>query len=249
MADFKSNYEVKGSIWNQTFFQKRGKTFIRKQGGVGKDQIMNDPRFARTRENGTEFGNAATAGKLQRYAFAPLVKTASDSLVTSRLTQVMTRIKNFDAESPRGERTVAIGIDTDEGKALLIDFNFNIKAILKSVLSKPFTLDAATGIISINGLVPMLNVTAPTGTTHVELVSALGTVDFEAGSYAAEYSNSVNLPYDMMATDVTLTPAALPGGKGPMFYLLHIAFFQQVNKIQYPLNNGGYNALSIIDVL
>ena len=249
MADFKSNYEVKGSIWNQTYFQKRGKVFIRKQNGASKEQIMNDPRFARTRENGTEFGGAATAGKLQRYAFAPLVKTASDSLVTSRLTQVMTRIKNLDTESPRGERTVAIGIDTDEGKALLTDFNYNNRAILKSVLNKPFTLDTATGIISIPGLVPMLNVTVPKGTTHVEFVSALGTVDFEAGKYATEYSNSVNVPYDMTTSDVTLTPAALPTGKGPMFYLLHIAFFQQVNKIQYPLNNGGFNALSIIDVL
>ena len=248
MAKFTSNYDVEGTLQNQTYYKTRGRIFVKKKGGVNKDRIFSDARFARTRENGSEFGNAATAGKILRYAFAPMVKNASDNLVTSRLTQLMTAVKNEDAGSIRGERNVAAGITTAAGKALLIDFNFNKNAILKTILHKPYTLDTATGIITIPGLIPAADVTVPGGTTHLTFTGAIGKVDFENGKYAVDYTNEVNLPCNNIATDVTLTPLALPGDDGAAFYFLHIAFFQEVNAVQYVLANGRYNALAIIDV-
>jgi len=248
MAKFISNYEVEGSLRNQTYYKTRGKFFIKRKSGVNRDRILNDKNFARTRENGSEFGIAARAGKLLRYAFAAVVKDASDSLVTSRLTQIMTRIKNEDTTSIRGERSVAIGITAPAGQALLIDFNFNKNAVLKSVLHKPYTLDAATGVISITGLIPVVDVTVPDGATHLTFTGAMGIIDFENNTYKVSYTNEVNLPYNNTSTDVTLTPIAVPSGTGATFYLLHIGFFQQVNTVQYPLNNGGFNALAIINV-
>jgi hypothetical protein len=248
MAKFISNYEVEGSLRNQTYYKTRGKFFIKRKGGVNRDRILTDKNFARTRENGSEFGIAARAGKLLRYAFAAVVRDASDSLVTSRLTQRMAKVKNEDTESIRGERSVAIGITTDAGKALLIDFNFNKNAVLKSVLHVPYALDTATGVITITGLVPLQDVTVPDGATHITFTGAMGVIDFENAAYKVDYTNEVNLPYNTASTDVILTPIAVPAGTGATFYLLHIAFFQQVNSIQYPLNNGGFNALAIIDV-
>jgi len=46
-----------------------------------------------------------------------------------------------------------------------------------------------------------------------------------------------------------LTPAAVPVGTGQAFYFLKVAFFQEINGTQYPLNNGAFNALQLIEVL
>jgi hypothetical protein len=62
-------------------------------------------------------------------------------------------------------------------------------------------------------------------------------------------TNVLNLAITAPSTAVTLTPTAVTVGTGTKVYLLKIEFFQQVNGVQYPLKNGAYNALKIIDVL
>ena len=47
-------------------------------GGVSKQRIMNDPAFARTRENGAEFTNVAHSGKMIRNANSVLIRKAYD---------------------------------------------------------------------------------------------------------------------------------------------------------------------------
>ena len=75
---------------------------------VDKDRIKNDPAFERTRENNAKFGTSAKAGKLVRDGARPLSMTASDSKLVSRFTQLMTKIKNLDASSVRGERNIVL---------------------------------------------------------------------------------------------------------------------------------------------
>src|SRR5690606_30960839 len=75
--------------------------------------------FVRTRENGAEFGSSASAGKLMRDALRPLIMRAADGRVTSRLTKVMTLIKNLDATSVRGERNVGVAIALPAAKEML----------------------------------------------------------------------------------------------------------------------------------
>lgn len=196
--------------------------------------------------NGSEFGAAATAGKLLRDAVRTLMLTAADNRVTARITQLMTIIKNYDTTSLRGERTVGIAAPgaTDELK----NFDFNISAVLSSILYKPYEVDTATGVITIAGLVPINDIAAPTGATHVTLRGAWAKVDFTAGTSNVEYTNAQNLPVDGTSASVTLTPAAVPTGSGTSMFLLAVEFFQEVNGVQYTLKNGAYNALSIVEV-
>jgi hypothetical protein len=48
---------------------------------------------------------------------------------------------------------------------------------------------------------------------------------------------------------VTLTPVGIPVGAGQQFYFLKVAFFQEINGMQYPLKNGAFNALKLLEVL
>ena len=211
------------------------------------ERIANDPNFQRTRENGAEFGSSASSGKLLRNAVRNLMMNASDNRVTSRLTQIMTQIKNYDVASPRGERTVADGIADPAALALLKNFDFNNKAALSGVLFAPFTVNNTTGAISIPSFVPLNDIAYPSGATHISFKSAYAVVDFANATSAIEYSPVTNLSIGPANTTVTLTPAAVPAGTGTKFYLLLIEFFQEVNAVQYPLKNGAYNVLNIVD--
>ncbi len=249
MAKLKGILKIEGTLQEMTFYKTQDGNLVKTKSGVSGDRIANDPAFARTRENGTEFGASATAGKLLRDSIQNMVATASDNRITSRLTQVMTQIKNFDTTSIRGDRSVDIGIATADGKALLKNFNFNDKAILGAILYKPYAVNITTGVIDITNLVPMSDIAAPSGTTHVSVKGAFAIVDFDLGTSDVSYTNVENLLIDNTSTNVTLTPASVPAGTGTKLYLLQMEFYQEVNAVQYPLNNGAYNALAIIEIV
>jgi len=249
MAKLKSFIKIEGTLDDLTFYKGRSGYLIRTKGGVNANRIKNDPSFARTRENGTEFGHAAASGKQLRRAILDLLVDAKDDLVTPRLTQTMARVQKTDTTSPRGERTVAIGLTTPEGKLELNGFNFNIHAILSSVLLTDYTLNTTTGEVAIADFVPSQNVSAPEGSTHVSLTAGFLNLDFSTDSKDLQLSPVLNLPINNTVTQVALTPAAVPTGTGNKLYFLKVEFFQQVNSIQYELNNGAFNALQLIDLL
>lgn len=249
MAKLKSFIKIEGTLDGLTFYKGKEGYLIKTKGGVSARRIKNDPAFARTRENGSEFGQAATSGKQLRRAIIDLMSDAKDDLVTSRLTQVMTRVKNADTTSPRGERKVAIGLESPEGRLELNGFNFNDNAILSSVLLTDYELNTTTGEVDIPSLIPIQNLNAPEGATHVSLESGFLNLDLTTDVKDLQLSPIVNLPIDATNTPVTLTPTAPAAGAGNEFFFLKVAFFQEVNGTQYPLNNGAFNALQLIDVL
>jgi hypothetical protein len=248
MARLKGLLKIQGTLDELTFYKTQDGNLVKTKGGVSKQRIATDPNFLRTRENGAEFGNAAAAGKLLRVAVRNLMMTASDNRVTSRVTQVMTLVKNHDLLSLRGKRNVGAGIATTTGKVQMQGFDFNMNAPLASILFKTYTVNVTTGVISMVGLVPATDISFPAGATHVTLRGGWSKVDFVANTTEIEFTNATNLPIGQTATTVTLTPAAVPAGTATGFFLLAVEFFQSVNGVQYVLNNGAYNALAIIQV-
>ena len=249
MAKLKSLIKIEGTLDDLTFYKGKEGYLVRTKGGVNASRIKNDPAFARTRENGSEFGHSATSGKQLRRAMINVLADAKDSGVTARLTQVMSRVKNADITSVRGERKVSIGLTSPEGKLALNGFDFNKNAILSSVLLNDFTLTPATGEVVITDFTPNQNLGYPEGATHVSFIAGFLNLDFTADTKDMQLSPVVNLPINGVTTSVTLTPPSVPSGTGNAFYFLKIAFFQEVNSVQYPLNNGAYNALQLVEVL
>lgn len=248
MARQKGIIKLKGKIGDLSFYKTQDGHLAREKGGVDASRIANDPAFVRTRENGAEFGSSATSGKTLRDALRTMLMTASDNRVTSRLTKLMTDIKNLDTVNARGERTVGTAIALAAAKALLKGFNFNNRAILGSVLFRPYAVDVATGVITLNGLVPINDIVFPGGATHMSIKGAWAKVDFANNIYEVQLSNIVTVPLDATPNNMVLTPAAAPTLAGTDLYLLQLEFFQEVNGVQYSLKNGAFNALSIVEV-
>jgi hypothetical protein len=240
--------KIKGTLDNVTFYQSKDGHMAKMKTSLDGDRIKNDPTFARTRENGSEFGSIATSGKLFRDSLRNITSNAADKKLITRVTQLMSKIKNLDLTSIRGARNVGVGIGNTTAKALLKGFEFNSNALLASMLYKPYTLVPATGVITIAGLVPATDVVFPAGATHMSLTGGYANLNFATGVVDFKMTNVLNLAVNAPSTAVTLTPTAVPAGTGTKIYLLKIEFFQLVNGVQYSLKNGSFNALRIIDV-
>ena len=248
MAQQKGILPVRGTIGNLTFYKSKDGYLVREKGGVEAQRIATDPAFQRTRENGAEFGRAGKAGKLLRNAIRGLTMNASDSKMISRLTKEMVKVIQADAVNPRGLRNVI-----DGEAALLQGFEFNLNAKLSTTVYAPFTgsIDRITGnlVIDIPPFVPLNMVNAPSGATHFRLSSAGTEIDFEGNFYAVDVQATVDLPWDNVPTAaITLTNAVTANSVHPLFLLLGIEFYQFVNGSLYPLKNGAFNALSLVQV-
>jgi len=249
MAKSNGILNIEGTVENLTFFRKDGKNFVRKKGGIPKERILNDPNFVRTRENISEFTHSANSGKLLRTAVGSMVFKAKDSKLSSRLMQAMSKVKNSDTSSPRGQRNVSMGIKTPEGKSYLKGFDFNNGAPLKSVLFAPFAFQPETGTITFTDLLPAEQLNFPKGATHFSLQSAVLLLNFETELSEVHHSEIINLPINLTASSPELAPDLVPTGQGQLFFLLLISFYQEINRVQYSLKNEDYNVLHILDVV
>jgi hypothetical protein len=238
-----------GTYEDMTFYKKEGKNYVRKKSGVSKERIANDPNYVRTRENMNEFSLNISSGKMLRLSLGSLVFKAKDARLSNRLMQTMSRIKNLDSTSARGERSVSNGIATAEGKQYLIGFDFNSNAPLDSVLFANYTLDTATGEIAIASIIPADQLRFPEGATNVVFQCGVLNIDFATGLTDLVLSPPNNLLLNMTQSSISMIPASLPTGAGVTVYLFIVTFFQEINGVQYSLKNEEYNVLHIVDVI
>ncbi|HBL77899.1 MAG: hypothetical protein A2W90_01670 [Bacteroidetes bacterium GWF2_42_66] len=248
MAKQKGVIKLEGSIGDISFYKGRDGNFMaRTKGGISGDRIKNDPAFERTRENGQEFGKAGKAGKLVRAAFREVIKTNKDSRMSNRLTQEMMKVIQADTTNLRGERVVL-----PDHIRLIKGFDFNETAKLSTVMSLPFTLtvNRAEGSISLvlPAFVPANSIVTPGGATHARLVLGASEMDFDAESYVTTSAQSSMVPISgEEQAQVTLECGITEAGTLPLLVVLGVEFYQEVNGQQYPLKNGTYNALSIVE--
>lgn len=245
----KGIFKIEGTLDDVSFYKRKNVYMAGKKGGVSAKRIKTDPKFKRTRENGSEFGIVANAGKLLRDASFVLTRKVMDGELGSRLTSVLAQVKNADTTSVRGERQVYKGLATESGKNMLRGFDFNERSGIRSVLYVPYALDTVTGEIEIPQIVAAENLNYPLGATHVCFRAGYLNLDFEDGVSALSLSPEQMLPLNLDQVDVVLTPSTVPVGTGTKMYFLLIEFYQQVNQDFYVLRNGNHNVLTLIDVV
>lgn len=248
MARQKGIIKLEGTLDDITFLKTLDGYIAKTRSSLSKSRILTDPQFVRTRENMREFTLAAHSGKDLRNAANVLIHQAPDTRVVSRILRLMSAIAKYDTTSPRGDRNVGVAITNPVALALLRGFEFNSRSQIASILLRPYAVTTATGVITINNLVPINDVAPPPHATHLTLRGAFAVVKFTTGSSEIKYTNEVNLPIDSATTNVILTPTGVPALGGTKIYLLQMQFFQEINSVQYELNNGIYNALVIAEV-
>jgi hypothetical protein len=240
--------KLKGTIGDITFYKTKDGHLAREKGGIDANRIKNDPAFQRTRENGSEFGRAGKAGKTLRTALRTLLLNSADSRMVSRLTQSMVKVIQADLTNERGLRNVI------DGEAeLLTGFEFNIRGKLGTSLFAPFgaNIDRAAGEISVDlaSFIPSNMIAAPSGTTHFKIISAGSEIDFEAETFVSTNSETSILPWDTTPTaPINHVNPVTANSTKPLFLALGVEYYQQVNGTMYPLKNGSFNPLSLVQI-
>lgn len=230
-----------------------GGLVFRKDGSVSQKPASNKaafasaPGLARTRENASEFGRAATSAKLIRDSLRALIAAASDSRMVSRLTQAVRVVIGMDEANDRGQRVV-----DKANMSALLGFNFNLGAGIGQSIYFPYTVtgNGADVTLSIPALNPQIDIAAPQGATHYELLFGASALDFEAGTYkqAVVATPLGAVPVNGAATanvTVTATFAQAPTAEEVVIGAVGVNYYQQLNGKLYPLNNNGTNPLAI----
>ncbi len=235
---------IKGTVGGLVF-AKDGS--VRQKPASNKATFTSSKSMVRVRENASEFGSAGSAGKLVRDALRTQIQAASDRYMVSRLSKVMKSIINLDATSDRGMRQVVAA-----NAASLLGFNFNLGAGLGQSLFAPYTVtpSGATVTLAIPSLNPTVDIAAPTGATHYEILFGVASVNFVAKTYS---SATVASPLGILpltgaartnVSQVATLPAA-PTADELVLGVLGMNYYQQINGKFYPLNNNASNPLAV----
>jgi hypothetical protein len=249
MAKQSGIIKLEGTIGDIAFYKSQDGHLARAKGGISADRIQNDPSFQRTRENMEEFSRAGVAGKLLRMAFRTYLQNAADNRMVSRLTKSLMAVIKADETNTRGQRNVL-----DGELELLEGFEFNNNGKLSATLYTAYTanIDRVTGALSINipSFSPANAIASPENATHVRLISGGASINFEAGTFEAIMSESAEIAIEQAAIPaVDLVNQLTANSTNPLFLVLGIEFYQQVNGVSYPLKNGRFNALALVRVL
>lgn len=248
MAKQKGIIKLEGTIGDITFFKSQDGYLAREHAPVSAEQIANDPAFQRTRENNAEFGRAGKASALVRNALRAVIQNAKDARLAARLTGEFSKVIKADLTNPRGLRNVI------DGEAELLEgFNCNKNAPLSSTLYAPYSagINRATGVcaVDLQSFIPANSIAAPSGATHFKILIMAAAINFETEQYDNQLQETAMLPLNAVATAPINLSCNLPAaGTTPMFLALGIQFYQQVNGVNYPLKDGGFNALQLVKV-
>jgi len=225
-----------------------GGMVFKSDGSVSQAPAKRPVTAQRTKDNNSEFGSAATAGKRFRDGLSKLTKAGSGAYVVSRIVKVMKDAINLDLVSVRGQRNVL-----DGEVSLFEGFNFNDLKSMASIIVANITatIVRSTGVctISIPAFTPMNDVDAPGGTTHFKIIGESASINFETGETDSKSAETAYIPLN--ATPVpaqALTMDLADSSTSPIFTGVGIEFYQFMNGDYYILENVVYNAATILKV-
>lgn len=172
-----SPFEFTGRIGKISAYKRKGsdKVILRMGTGPTKEQIKAEPKFARLRENNSEFKASTLLTAGIRRAIFP-VKHLGDSNFTGAITKRARKIQMMDTVGYRGERNVILS----QNKTLLKGFNLNLKDPFDSILSHPLAIttnrELGTASVTIPAIIPDINLYLPEGTVFYHFIVSLGVV-------------------------------------------------------------------------
>lgn len=254
MARQKGPIQLTGSLGGLSFYKHRKYGMLARMcNPVSAERIAKDPAFARTRENGTEFGMVSRAGKLLRDGLNGFLRDVQTEDLDLRVMRLLLDIKAQDTVSARGQRSVDVALGLQPG--LLQGFPFNGKCSLDRFVAQAPVVDQQAGTITFPGFAADH---APKKATHAVVTGFRGRIAFAPaadafgapGTFQVAVSEAVVLPLatppdlpsqgrsGISLPDLVLTLPEPAGETGIEMWGLKIVFFQEINGERYVLKTG-----------
>ena len=246
MAKVKGVVSIVGTIGGINFYYRKGELIARKAGGGFNGMaIKKSPTMKRVREQNNEFANCSAVNKAFKLALAPMLDGYVDGTLHSRLMSFFLKVKTLDAESKRGERLVAKGIDTPFGRKLLKDFVFTPKN--SNLLPAHLSFDWNTFALNVNGF-DVNWIKFPQQSDYLEVKLQLVRFDFNTLKYRTSMSSPLMIYRGSTGDSFRLSTTAPEGDSGLLFAVARVSFYQTVNGRPYLHTGDGNLGVSVISV-
>src|SRR5690606_27160602 len=97
--------------------------------------------------------------------------------------------------------------------------------------------------------IPQNLISAPKGTTHFKIFSVAAEINFDGGTFVVDSTESSIMPLDnILSTVVQHENTITSESEHPLFCVIGIEFYQEINQEMYPLRNGAFNSIAIVKV-
>jgi len=231
------------------------------KGGANRDLIMNNPAFARTRENMNEFGGVGLCVKAIRQGLQNLLPEQTDKLFTSRLMKVVKEINRRDPAGVHGKRAINISGE----RPFFATIVFNVLQRIAEKLVKQFVwehpITRASAKLTLTAL-DIKKVMIPVGATHYRVQNHLSIISdytyveanrrYEPLSQLNELSTHVYSEYTPVETsltdelDVAFPVGTAPGDDDSVIQCVGVEFYLKSGATGYlPLKGS---SMYIVDV-
>ncbi|WP_400261416.1 hypothetical protein ACFX5U_16045 [Sphingobacterium sp. SG20118] len=250
MARVESLIKLNGTIGDLSFYKSKSVGYqARMKTGVSGDRIAKDPAFARTRENGSEFGRAQQEGKKLRDLLRDVLFENADNRFSARLASRLLKIIQMDAVNVRGARVLV-----PENMVMLEGLECNQRSSLKNITLKSLTVEfdraIGDGFLTCSQLIPNLQIAKLSGATHVQYSLVLQEFSGDESDQRPAIQRSAYIKLGEIAPmDLEVMASLFPDPGKSVLVLVGTGYYQMVNDAYYPLANGQYNALTIKQVV
>jgi len=263
MAIQTGNIKYRGSFKNIRQYRTLNdpNTYAGEKGGANRDLILNNPAFARTRENMNEFNGCGLAVKAIRQGLMNLLPEQTDKYFTARMMKVVKEINCRDYEGFRGKRAIIFSGE----RPFLSTFKFNPMEDYTQKLINKFSFEHPIGRAEATLSLTALQLKAdyiPKGAkyfrvqNHISVISDYTYVEanrrYEPLSQlntVSAFAYSAYTPVETALTDEIV--AAFPQGTAPgtddtVIQCVGIEFFVKSGPTGYARIKGG--SMVVLDV-
>ncbi len=232
MAKVIAPFLIKGTIDDINFVVTAGGgnyARIKGQTGVTAEEFKNNPIYDRIRNQGKEFGQCVKKAAIFRQLAARFTSVAKDGSIAGRTNALLFEILKEDTSQPIGQRNLAEGLKTANGKDLLLLFESNKLRSIQKVLKTKEQSDPINQTITLTKFKASKHLDWPKEATHVHLAIATAHWDFENDTHDTCYSEEKILEKESKKQNIILSTDK-PQGNNLYLTFLFIGFSKQEQK-------------------
>ncbi len=247
MAKVIAPFAIKGTLDDLNFVVTAdGTNYVRMKGktGITSEAFKNNPIFNPIREQGQEFGHCSKKSAVFRQLASRFNRLAKDGSFAGRANKQLFEILEEDATEPRGKRTLANGLKTEDGKEALLFFESNKLRPLRQVLKIKEACIPLQQTVILTDFYANEHLDWPEEATQVHVAIATANWDCENDNFDSCYSEEIILDKTSEIQTLTLSTAKPTGNH------LHLTFisinFAKKEKKKYKYLHRKYNTATLI---
>lgn len=247
MAKVKGIIQLNGTFGGINFYTLNGVQIARKAGGgFNGKAIKTEANMEKVRENAREFGAVSQFVKHFKGSLAPMLYSFKFPQFHSQLMKLFFSIKKLDAVAVAGSRSIGGGLETLNGRQLLVGFSLPTYHSFYKALYQQVVFDGASGAFEFECLRPLFKM-LPKEVAAVTV--QVGVMDFSTSAVAIPMLQRSLLTFDRADLDLHSMRLSVDGvvpGKG--MAVLSLCYLEYRNEVLVPLLSKDCFYLEVVSV-